>query len=161
MTWDDVPTITLHYRWPGSQDERIPVRLQTTPTQFGGQRWWFTCPLIVDGVACKRRAGKLQLPPEAEPAATLGAFLQSWRAAHTGDYKPASLIAWGLVIDALTEFLGADCPIAEVTPAKGEAFAAIHAGGRPSGNHDSQAAAPCPHVLCPRKAARLDRSESV
>lgn len=39
-----------------------------------------------------------------------------------GDYKPASLISWGQVIDALTEFLGADCPLVEVTPVKGEAF---------------------------------------
>ena len=63
MTWGDGPTITLHYRWRDSEDVRIPVRLQTTPTQFGGERWWFTCPLIVNGVACNRRAGKLYLPP--------------------------------------------------------------------------------------------------
>jgi len=60
--------------------------------------------------------------PEEKAVATLGAFLQSWRAARKGDYKPASLIAWGQVIDALTGFFGADCPIADVTPAKGEAF---------------------------------------
>ena len=42
------------------------MRLQTTPAQFGGQRWWFTCPLIVDGMACNRRAGKLFLPPGAK-----------------------------------------------------------------------------------------------
>lgn len=57
-----VPTITLLYRWRESEDVRIPVRLQTTPTQFGGRRWWFTCPLIVRGVACNRRVGKLYLP---------------------------------------------------------------------------------------------------
>ena len=60
--------------------------------------------------------------PEAKPAATLGPFLQAWLAARKGDYKPASLIAWGQVIDALTRFLGADCPLVDVTPAKGEAF---------------------------------------
>src|SRR5262249_30580411 len=47
-----------------SEDVRIPVRLQATPTQFGGRRWWFTCPLRAKGVACYRRAGKLYLPPE-------------------------------------------------------------------------------------------------
>ena len=61
----DSPTVTLHYRWRDEGDIRISVRLQTTPTNFGGQRWWFTCPLVVDGVACKRRAGKLHLPPGA------------------------------------------------------------------------------------------------
>ena len=65
VTWGDAPTITLHYRWRDSEDVRIPVHLQTTPTQFGGERWWFTCPLIVGGVACNRRAGKLHLPPGA------------------------------------------------------------------------------------------------
>jgi hypothetical protein len=66
VTWsDDAPVVTLHYRWDGTEDVRIPVRLTTTPTQFGGQRWWFICPLIVEGVACRRRAGKLYLPPGA------------------------------------------------------------------------------------------------
>lgn len=60
---DDAPTVTFHYRWRGTEDVRVPVRLQTTPTQFGGRRWWFTCPLAVNGVACNRRAGKLHLPP--------------------------------------------------------------------------------------------------
>lgn len=45
---------------------RIPVRLQATPTHFGGERWWFTCLLIVNGVACDGRAGKLYLPPGAK-----------------------------------------------------------------------------------------------
>jgi hypothetical protein len=65
VTWDDRPTITLDYRWQDSEDVRIPIRLQDTPTQFEGRRWWFTCPLIVNGVACNRRAGKLYLPPRA------------------------------------------------------------------------------------------------
>jgi hypothetical protein len=54
--------VTLYYRRYGD-DVRIPIRLQTTPTQFGGRRWWFTCPLAVNGVPCNRRAGKLYLPP--------------------------------------------------------------------------------------------------
>lgn len=59
-------TVTLHYCWRDSEDVRIQVRLQTTPTHFGGERWWFTCPLIVGGVACNRRVGKLHLPPGAK-----------------------------------------------------------------------------------------------
>src|SRR5205823_10573823 len=58
-------TVTLHYRWRDTEDVRIPVRLETTPTQFGGRRWWFTCPLVVRGVPCCRRVGKLYLPPGA------------------------------------------------------------------------------------------------
>lgn len=61
----DSATVTFHYCWRGSENVQIPVRLQTTPMHFGGKRWWFTCPLIVNGVACNRRVGKLHLPPGA------------------------------------------------------------------------------------------------
>jgi hypothetical protein len=58
--------VHLDYRWGDKEDVHIPVRLEQTPTQFGGQRWWFICPLIVGGHACNRRAGKLYLPPGAK-----------------------------------------------------------------------------------------------
>lgn len=64
VTWGDERTITLHYLWDG-EDVRIPIRLQSTPVHFGGQRWWFTCPSIVGGEDCNRRVGKLYLPPGA------------------------------------------------------------------------------------------------
>lgn len=32
---------------------------------------------------------------QSKPAVTLGPFLQDWLAARKGDYKPASLVAWG------------------------------------------------------------------
>jgi hypothetical protein len=63
---NDWPNVHLHYRWRDKEDVNIPVRLEATPTQFGGQRWWFICPLIVRGVVCGRRAGKLYLPPGAK-----------------------------------------------------------------------------------------------
>lgn len=66
VTWNaDTPTVTLHYRLKDEIDVRIPVRLQVTYPALGGQRWWFTCPLIVGGVACNRRVAKLYLPPSA------------------------------------------------------------------------------------------------
>jgi len=65
VTGREVLILTLNYRWRDSEDVQVPVWLQTTPTQFGGKRWWFTCPLILNGVACNRRAGKLYLPPGA------------------------------------------------------------------------------------------------
>jgi hypothetical protein len=46
-------------------DIEEPIWLQTTPSAVGGRRWWFTCPLVVNGRACGRRAGKLYLPPNA------------------------------------------------------------------------------------------------
>jgi hypothetical protein len=62
----DWPTVHLHYRWRDTEDVNIPVCLEATPTQFGGRRWWFICPLIVRGIPCNRRAGKLYLPPGAK-----------------------------------------------------------------------------------------------
>ena len=39
------------------------ILLQTTRPNFGGVRWWFTCPLVVNDRHCGRRARKLYLPP--------------------------------------------------------------------------------------------------
>jgi hypothetical protein len=61
----DVALVTLKYRRDNEPVE-IPIRIQTTPMHFGGERRWFTCPLIVNGVACDRRCGKLYLPPGAK-----------------------------------------------------------------------------------------------
>jgi hypothetical protein len=50
-------------RWHGRKDDMdYLVQLQTTPCHFGGERWWFVCPLTTNGRACKRRVGKLYLP---------------------------------------------------------------------------------------------------
>jgi hypothetical protein len=38
------------------------VELVATRCQFGGVRWWFICPLDLDGVKCGRRVQKLFLP---------------------------------------------------------------------------------------------------
>jgi len=65
----DHPHVILDYRIRKGEDAwtpiEIPVRFQSTPTQFGGLRWWFTCPLVAHGIPCNRRAGKLYLPPRA------------------------------------------------------------------------------------------------
>jgi hypothetical protein len=39
------------------------LRLTTTRPRFGGLRWWFMCPLVVNERPCGRRVGKLYLPP--------------------------------------------------------------------------------------------------
>jgi hypothetical protein len=64
LSWNGgAPVMTLDYRWRGYQHVRTPIRLQSTRTNFGGRRWWFTCPLIVQGNFCNRRVGKLYRPP--------------------------------------------------------------------------------------------------
>jgi hypothetical protein len=42
---------------------RYRVRLLQTPQHYGGVRWWFCCPLGVDGKPCTRRVRQLYLPP--------------------------------------------------------------------------------------------------
>ena len=55
---------TITSRAGGKQQQYdYPITLQTTQPNFGGVRWWFTCPLVVGERSCGRRAAKLYLPP--------------------------------------------------------------------------------------------------
>lgn len=49
------------------ESERVDYRvdLVTTPCTFGGVRYWFICPLMVNDRPCRRRVGTLYLPPDA------------------------------------------------------------------------------------------------
>src|SRR5262245_11332177 len=45
-----------HTEGPESEEPRIyPVELTATRCHFGGQRWWFRCPLVLRDVPCNRR----------------------------------------------------------------------------------------------------------
>ena len=65
ITGSNPRIVTLHYCRNDFDHVEIPVHLQSTPAHFGGRRWWFTCPLEIDGVPCQRRVGKLHKPPTA------------------------------------------------------------------------------------------------
>ena len=57
------PLIRLYYtRTNTKEDIDYKVRLTATKQNFGGRRWWFVCPLVVNNRACNRRVGKLYLP---------------------------------------------------------------------------------------------------
>jgi hypothetical protein len=45
-------------------DYIVPV--ESTPCHYGGKRWWFVCPLVVDDCKCQRRCRIMYLPPGAE-----------------------------------------------------------------------------------------------
>lgn len=48
--------------WITREDEAsYAVELTTTPCYFGGRRYWFICPLVVDGAFCGKRMGVLYL----------------------------------------------------------------------------------------------------
>ncbi len=57
----------------------LPIRLTATRPLLGGVRWWFTCPLAIDGKPCNRRVGKLHLPA--------GAVYFGCRACHGLTYR--------------------------------------------------------------------------
>lgn len=44
------------------KSEDYLVQVVSTSPNYGGRRWWFICPLVVDGAPCRRRAAKLYLP---------------------------------------------------------------------------------------------------
>lgn len=60
--------LRLHYShssgWTGEKvDVDYQVPLKTTVCHFGGYRYWFICPISVNGRYCGRRIGKLYLAP--------------------------------------------------------------------------------------------------
>jgi hypothetical protein len=60
---DDSGTVRLHYtRKNAGESVDYSVRIVATPLPWGGVRWWFICPLVVNERPCGRRVGKLYLP---------------------------------------------------------------------------------------------------
>jgi hypothetical protein len=56
------PFIELIYgEGEGEEFKRYFVKLVKTYPFYGGSRYWFVCPLAVNGVWCRRRVGKLYL----------------------------------------------------------------------------------------------------
>lgn len=63
-TTDEAPWVRLYYtRSPNGEEVDYRVSLTATRPRFGGSRWWFICPIVVNGRPCSRRVGKLYLPP--------------------------------------------------------------------------------------------------
>ncbi len=61
------PSVRLWYSWIWTATEQTDsadytVQLTTTRPRFGGLRWWFRCPLVKNGIPCRRRVAKLYLP---------------------------------------------------------------------------------------------------
>lgn len=49
-------------RYTGKKtDYDYKIQLTTTPCHFGGVRYWFVCPLVVNGIPCGRKTGTLYL----------------------------------------------------------------------------------------------------
>jgi len=63
---EDEIIFTLNYtimQRENKQKVNLLIQLVPTTPNYGGKRWWFICPLFKNNIPCKRRAGKLYLPP--------------------------------------------------------------------------------------------------
>lgn len=58
----DDGTLELSYCL-GKEEVRQLITFEKTQLSFG-KRLWFQCPTLVDGESCRRRCGKLYLPPQ-------------------------------------------------------------------------------------------------
>ncbi len=61
-----VPVVRLYYTRT-RDDAKLDYQVLAVPTvpNYGGRRWWWICPLVKGGRPCRRRVGKLYLPPGA------------------------------------------------------------------------------------------------
>ena len=73
-------TITKHDP-EEKKDFDYPVRLTTTPLPWGGQRYWFICPLV----GCGRRVSVLYLAPRREYFACRHCYRLSYRSRQEGN----------------------------------------------------------------------------
>lgn len=88
--------LRLYYTWIWTSTQKqesadYRVRLVTTRPQFGGLRWWFICPRVVNGRPCGRRVGKLYLPPEARHFGCRHCHKLTYRSAQEHDKRVDAL----------------------------------------------------------------------
>jgi hypothetical protein len=48
------------------KDYNYIISVETTRCNYGGKRWWFICPLVVNGRSCQRRCRIVYMPPGAK-----------------------------------------------------------------------------------------------
>ena len=58
------PSVDFRYNANGTPMS-YRVLLESTRPPLGGRRWWWVCPLAVNGRPCGKRVQKLYLPPSA------------------------------------------------------------------------------------------------
>lgn len=68
------------------------VEIVTTPCHFGGVRRWFICPLVKDGIPCRRRVGKLYLPPRGKHFGCRICYNLTYRSCQEHDGRVSALV---------------------------------------------------------------------
>lgn len=112
---DDELTVRLSHCFRTEPEVTIPVRMQQTQPNYGGTRWWFTCPLAVDGRSCARRVGKLHLPFGQRYFGCRTCYGLSYRSSQTAhrEERDAAFLA---------KELGADLELARMLVAKWNSY---------------------------------------
>ena len=101
-TRGDPPYARLMYKIGGNEiNYKLP--LETTPCTFGGVRWWFICPLAVNGHACGRRVGKLYLPPGATYFGCRHCHRLTYRSSQRSDKRVSAMLNNPAALYALAE----------------------------------------------------------
>ncbi len=71
------------------------IQLTTTKCNYGGRRFWFTCPLSVDGKYCSRRVGVLYKPPYIDYFGCRGCLKLAYKCNNlSGDQKLLGTISY-------------------------------------------------------------------
>jgi len=85
------PWVHLDYSLHG-RTAAFSVRLVTTSPPVGGVRWWFVCPLVVNGTPCRRRVSKLYLPPGADFFGCRTCYRLTYRSVQTHNGRVAAFL---------------------------------------------------------------------
>jgi len=75
------------------------IRLESTRPRLGGRRWWFICPLVVNGRKCGRRVGKLYLPTGGKYYGCRHCYDLTYECAQTSNNSVGRLVAARLGIN--------------------------------------------------------------
>jgi len=80
------------------EEYKYEVNLTTTNCNYGSVRYWFECPLSVNGEECGRRVGKLYLPPGSKYFGCRHCHNLTYRSQKEHDKRIDALIGnpWGI-----------------------------------------------------------------
>jgi len=99
--------IDFTYRFDTEPVVKQRVNLLATNTNFGGKRLWFECPAFIHGNACKRRVGKLYIPPGGKYLGCRHCYCLTYRSSQEAHYpeRLAKELAklWGITPDLAKE----------------------------------------------------------
>jgi len=95
----ETPGLAMGLRFYG-QPVRCLIEVTTTRPRFGGRRFWFRCPIVRDGVRCRRRTGCLYLPPGQSVFGCRLCYGLTYRSSQTHDKRVGALLRDPLALAA-------------------------------------------------------------